>query len=162
MLRTVLFRPAILQPRFHQRTVTTSAPNFTFFNELYADLSKSSLVANTQHLIESVHDYTHLPWWASIVITTVSLRLAITLPLAAYQVLSFIVILENTEPNTLSQHTIYAKLENLKPEMDGILKDLKKETDRAVVMYRWDAKTAKIAFHKSVPLLFLFKNASFE
>ena len=94
MLRTVLFRPAILQPRFHQRTVTTSAPNFTFFNELYADLSKSSLVANTQHLIESVHDYTHLPWWASIVITTVSLRLAITLPLAAYQVFSFIVILK--------------------------------------------------------------------
>lgn len=34
--------------------------------------------------------------------------------------------------------------------MEGILKELKKETDRAVVMYKWDAKTAKLAFHKSV------------
>lgn len=48
------------------------------------------------------------------------------------------------------QHTIYAKLENLKPEMQTVLKELKKETDRAVVMYRWDAKTAKSAFHRSV------------
>lgn len=55
--------------------------------ELYLDLSKSSWVANTQQLIESVHDYTHLPWWGTIVVTTVSLRLLITLPLAAYQVI---------------------------------------------------------------------------
>ncbi|XP_032785825.2 cytochrome c oxidase assembly protein COX18, mitochondrial [Daphnia magna] len=105
--------------------------NFTFLNQMYSDLSQSSWVMNTQHLLETVHDYTHLPWWATIVVTTVSLRLAITLPLAAYQ------------------HSIYARLENLKPEMEGILKELKKETDRAVVMYKWDAKTAKLAFHKS-------------
>jgi inner membrane protein COX18 len=48
------------------------------------------------------------------------------------------------------QHIIYARLGNLKPEMDAILKDLKKETDRAVIMYKWDAKKAKLAFHVSV------------
>ncbi len=48
------------------------------------------------------------------------------------------------------QHSIYARLANLKPEMDDILKELKEETDRAVVRYRWDAKTAKLAFHRSV------------
>ena len=48
------------------------------------------------------------------------------------------------------QHSIYARLANLKPEMDDILKELKEETDQAVVRYRWDAKTAKLAFHISV------------
>ena len=48
------------------------------------------------------------------------------------------------------QHSIYARLANLKPEMDDILKELKEETDRAVVRYRWDAKTAKLAFHEAV------------
>lgn len=67
--------------------------NFTFLNQMYSDLSQSSWVMNTQHLLETVHDYTHLPWWATIVVTTVSLRLAITLPLAAYQV--FIVLPSN-------------------------------------------------------------------
>ncbi len=48
------------------------------------------------------------------------------------------------------QHIIYARLGNLKPEMDALLKELKKETDRAVMMYKWDAKKAKLAFHVSV------------
>ncbi len=96
MLRTVLFRPAILQrtirPAFRApyRAESTFAPNFTFLNELYADLSQSTWVANTQQLVEYVHDSTLLPWWASIIVTTVSLRLAITLPLAAYQVFGFL------------------------------------------------------------------------
>lgn len=64
----------------------SSVPGLGFVNELFLDLSKSSWVANTQHLIESVHEYTHLPWWGTIVVTTVSLRLLVTLPLAAYQV----------------------------------------------------------------------------
>lgn len=63
--------------------------NFTFLSQMYQDLSQSSWVMNTQHLLEAVHDYTHLPWWATIVVTTVSLRLAITLPLAAYQVIFY-------------------------------------------------------------------------
>ncbi|XP_046453685.1 cytochrome c oxidase assembly protein COX18, mitochondrial-like [Daphnia pulex] len=95
---------------------------------MYSDLSGSSWVMITQHLLETVHDYTHLPCWATIV-TTVSLRLTITLPFAAYQPI------------------IYARLGNLKPEMDAILKELKKETDRAVLVYKWDAKKAKLAFH---------------
>ncbi|XP_046651204.1 cytochrome c oxidase assembly protein COX18, mitochondrial-like [Daphnia pulicaria] len=113
------------------RAASTATGNTTFLSQIYSDLSGSSWVVNTQHLLETVHDYTHLPWWATIVVSTISLRLAITLPLAAYQ------------------HIIYARLGNLKPEMDAILKDLKKETDRAVIMYKWDAKKAKLAFHVS-------------
>lgn len=69
-----------------------SQQSFPFLNQMYADLSQSSWVANTQHLVETVHDYTHLPWWATIIVTTVSLRLAITLPLAAYQVYCYLTV----------------------------------------------------------------------
>ncbi|XP_046635686.1 cytochrome c oxidase assembly protein COX18, mitochondrial-like [Daphnia pulicaria] len=106
--------------------------NSTFLSQMYSDLSGSSWVMITQHFLETVHDYTHLPWWATIV-TTVSLRLTITLPLAAYHPI------------------IYARLGNLKPEMDAILKELKKETDRSVIMYEWDAKKLN---YSSFPCLY--------
>lgn len=53
---------------------------------------------------------------------------------------------------SFKQHYIFAKLANLKPEMDSILKELKKETDVAVRMFKWDEKTARQMFHNSVCL----------
>lgn len=103
-IRPVVFRPATFLPicsagkaanrdLFPSKShlvqpcrTASETQSFPFLNQVYADLSQSSWVANTQNLLETVHDYTHLPWWATIVVTTISLRLAITLPLAAYQV----------------------------------------------------------------------------
>ena len=41
-------------------------------------------------------------------------------------------------------------MDNLKPEMDQLIEELKKETDVAVRLYRWDEKTARYHFSKSV------------
>jgi len=48
-----------------------------------------------------VHTYTHLPWWALIVVSTFSLRSIITLPLAIHQ------------------HKLIAKLELFQPTVAG-------------------------------------------
>lgn len=53
------------------------------FSQIYADVSHSATVAYFQNALISFHDFTGLPWWATIIIYTVGLRMA-TFPLAAY------------------------------------------------------------------------------
>ncbi|XP_077999455.1 cytochrome c oxidase assembly protein COX18, mitochondrial-like isoform X2 [Glandiceps talaboti] len=60
-----------------------------------------------QQVLETGHDFTHLPWWGSIVMTTVVLRAGITLPLAVYQ------------------NYIMAKVELLQPQIKGFAVKLK-------------------------------------
>ncbi|XP_028410881.1 cytochrome c oxidase assembly protein COX18, mitochondrial-like [Dendronephthya gigantea] len=42
-------------------------------------------ISIAQNFLETVHDYTHLPWWCTIVVTCIGLRSVITLPLAVHQ-----------------------------------------------------------------------------
>ena len=42
-------------------------------------------ISLAQGFLESVHSFTHLPWWCTIVLTCVGLRSFITLPLAVHQ-----------------------------------------------------------------------------
>lgn len=49
-------------------------------------LSNSTPVAYAQQFVISCHEITGTPWWASIILSAVVLRLAVTLPLTAYQV----------------------------------------------------------------------------
>lgn len=99
---------------------------------IFKSLSESTPVAYSQDFLLTVHNTTGLPWWATIICTTVLLRSCVTVPLAIYQ------------------HYILAKLENIKMEMDDIAKELKHETSIAVKLYKWDERTAKIAFRRSV------------
>ena len=48
------------------------------------------------------------------------------------------------------QNYILAKFENLRPEMDVIVVDIKKEMAVAVRKYQWDHKRAKRVFNKAV------------
>lgn len=48
-------------------------------------LGPSAFVQSTELLLDSLHQWTHLPWWAVVVGTTLVLRVGITLPLAVYQ-----------------------------------------------------------------------------
>jgi inner membrane protein COX18 len=99
---------------------------------IFKTLSESTPVEYCQNFLLTIHDTTGLPWWATVICTTVMLRSCVTVPLAIYQ--SYIV----------------AKLENVKLEMDEIAKELKKETSIAVKMYNWDERTARIAFKRSI------------
>lgn len=49
-------------------------------------LSESAVVENTQNLLIQLHDSTGLPWWLSIVLSTLLVRITLTLPVAIYQV----------------------------------------------------------------------------
>lgn len=55
----------------------------------FVALSNSTPVAYAQQFVISVHDVTGTPWWASIVLSAVTLRLVVTLPLTVYQVGEF-------------------------------------------------------------------------
>ncbi|KAL6449108.1 hypothetical protein ACFW04_000660 [Cataglyphis niger] len=79
-----------------------------------------------------MHDYTGLPWWSVIVLTTIMMRTAITLPLSLYQ------------------QYIFAKLENLKSEMDEIVKEMKIETNYGIYKYNWSKEYARRLYNHSM------------
>ncbi|KMQ94399.1 mitochondrial inner membrane protein cox18 [Lasius niger] len=79
-----------------------------------------------------MHDYTGLPWWSVIVLTTIMMRTAITLPLALYQ------------------QYIFAKVENLKYEMDEIVKEMKIETNYGIYKYNWPKEYARRLYNHSM------------
>lgn len=51
----------------------------------YESLSASAPVRAAEEVLLGVQEATGLPWWGSILLSTVALRGAVTLPLAAYQ-----------------------------------------------------------------------------
>ena len=49
-------------------------------------LSNSTPVAYVQNGLIDLHDFTGLPWWTTIILSTIILRSVITVPVAIYQV----------------------------------------------------------------------------
>lgn len=99
---------------------------------IFQSISESAVVQCAQKVLLNFHETTGLPWWATIICTTVAMRTTVTVPLAIYQ------------------QYILAKVENLNLEMPGVAKELKKEVAIAVKMYGWDERTAKIHYRRSV------------
>lgn len=52
----------------------------------FVTLSNSAPVAYAQQFIISFHEMTSTPWWATIMLSAIALRLVVTLPLTMYQV----------------------------------------------------------------------------
>lgn len=94
-------------------------------------LAQSRLVEGLMGGLQAIHDSLHIPWWMSIIISTIMLRGIITFPLAVYQ------------------NYIFARIENLKPEMDTLIKELKKETAVAIRKFGWDEVHARRMFNRS-------------
>ncbi|XP_012233652.2 cytochrome c oxidase assembly protein COX18, mitochondrial [Linepithema humile] len=102
------------------------------FNYIFKTLSESTPVRIAQDSLLWIHDYTGLPWWLIIVLTTIMMRTTVTLPLFFYQ------------------QYILAKLENLKPEMDEIVKELKVETNYAMHKFNWSKEYARPLYNRSL------------
>nr|XP_022920667.1 mitochondrial inner membrane protein COX18 [Onthophagus taurus] len=98
----------------------------------FKTLSESTPVEYIQSFLLQVHDKSGLPWWATIICTTILLRSCVTLPFAIYQ------------------QRILAKYGNLSMEMPAIVEELKKEMHVAVRRFEWDEKTAQYYYRKSV------------
>lgn len=57
----------------------------------FRTLGESQFVASLMEGLQAIHDYSHLPWWSSIILSTILMRAALTFPLAVYQVRTNIV-----------------------------------------------------------------------
>ena len=89
-------------------------------------------IGMAQNVLEQVHSWTGLPWWASIALTTFVLWSLITLPLAVYS------------------QKILARVERLQPEIKEMAKRLKREVAMATKMYNWNNKFARVKFNTTV------------
>ncbi|KAK3713419.1 hypothetical protein RRG08_014908 [Elysia crispata] len=85
--------------------------------------------------IQKLHEITGLPWWATITLTSVTLRMVFVLPLQVYA-------LHNAE-----------KLSKLQPEILEISKRLKQEVSMAMHQFKWDEKRAKDEYIKNMKRL---------
>jgi len=56
------------------------------FNSIFKAMSESTPIKITQDSLLLLHDYTGLPWWLIIILTTITMRTTVTLPLSLYQV----------------------------------------------------------------------------
>ena len=92
-------------------------------------------IGAAQNVLEIVHTTTGLPWWATIALTTIGLRTLLTVPLSIY-----------------SAHVI-ARVQNLKPEIDKLSKELKREVAMAVKQYDWDEKMARKQYNRNMKRL---------
>uniref|UniRef100_A0A1B0DQC0 Membrane insertase YidC/Oxa/ALB C-terminal domain-containing protein n=1 Tax=Phlebotomus papatasi TaxID=29031 RepID=A0A1B0DQC0_PHLPP len=101
-------------------------------SKLWMSLSNSVPVAYFQEGLIKLHDSTGLPWWGSIILSTVLLRTAVTVPLTIYQ------------------NKIMARIEMITQEMPEIAKELKRETAIAMKQFNWTEREAKIMYAHSL------------
>ncbi|XP_043557753.1 cytochrome c oxidase assembly protein COX18, mitochondrial isoform X1 [Chiloscyllium plagiosum] len=98
----------------------------------YESFADSVPVQLTQDLLTNVQQVTGLPWWASIICTTLALRATVTFPLAIYQMY------------------IIAKVENLQPEIAELAKRLRYEVSVRAKQVGWSEKVARFHFRKNL------------
>lgn len=98
----------------------------------YDCLADSAPIRLTQDFLVGVQQLSGLPWWASIICSTIAIRAVITLPLAAYQLY------------------VIAKIENLQPEIENLAKRLRYEVSFHAKQRGWSEKLARFHFKKNL------------
>lgn len=139
-LETVLLRRCLLHP---STTVNLSSYKVTPLNHhqqqrhfsyqnFWDSVSNSAPVNFVQDSLVQFHDFSGLPWWSSIVVSTILIRGAITFPLAIHQAKNL------------------AKFEKVTEEMPALVKELKVETVHAMKKFKWNEKQARIMYNHSL------------
>ena len=129
-------RVTLLEQNAHLLPHPCSSQTRTFAS-VAAFLSPDFLpIKCAQQVLETVHDTTGLPWWASIMLSTFIMRTLVTFPLAVY-----------------AQYNA-ARVNNLKVQVAETAKELKAEVDVAAQRYQWNEKVAKYQFHLNVSCTF--------
>ncbi|TDG48034.1 hypothetical protein AWZ03_005451 [Drosophila navojoa] len=95
-------------------------------------LSNSTPVAYVQDALIQIHDYSGLPWWSAIVLSTFLFRSVVTLPLTIYQ------------------HRITARIEGIALEMPAIVEELKREAAMAKQKFKWSEKQTAVVYRRSI------------
>ncbi|XP_072549808.1 cytochrome c oxidase assembly protein COX18, mitochondrial [Salminus brasiliensis] len=120
--------PSVLWPLTLQpcRAVSSVRPGW------YESIADSGPVHLTEQLLVFSQQATGLPWWASIVCTTLALRTAVTLPLAVYQAI------------------IMAKVEALQKEIAELARQLHYEVSVKAQEKGWSERTCRSHFKKNL------------
>ncbi|XP_054002642.1 cytochrome c oxidase assembly protein COX18, mitochondrial isoform X2 [Hylaeus anthracinus] len=101
-------------------------------NGIIRSISESFPIECIMDALRAIHHSTGLPWWLTIILTTVLSRTCITLPL------------------TIHQHQIMAKIENLQIEMKAVADRLKMETKMAVATAGWSSAHATSVYNNFI------------
>jgi len=115
------------QTLWHQQKRNISAKTVQYFYS-----PEFPPVGFAQKLLEVVYDATGLPWWGTILLTTVALRTAVTLPIAVY-----------------AQWNVM-KIQQLRPVLKEKGERLKLEVASAKRRYKWSDNKAMFMFRKNV------------
>lgn len=112
--------------------VPTRQKSFTAIAaDIYANISQSSAVATLQNALISYHDFTGLPWWATIITYTICLRL-VTFPFVVYT------------------HKIKARLDNImNNELPAIGQSLQASVSRAKHTFKLSDRKATVIYRGS-------------
>ncbi|XP_055911631.1 cytochrome c oxidase assembly protein COX18, mitochondrial isoform X2 [Eupeodes corollae] len=124
--------PKRLQPlvlRLPQRNLATEQ---SFLTGFWQTISTSTPVSYMQQGLIEIHDFTGLPWWATIVLSTFVFRTIVTLPLTIYQ------------------NKITARIELLTLEMPALVAELKKEAAFAMKKFNWTEAQTRRAYNHSL------------
>lgn len=137
MLESVLVRRSTVQvlrhPGINQlRDNPQQLQRRQYTQGFWASVSSSAPVNFLQDLTLQLHDSTGLPWWSTIVVSTVLLRGVITFPLAIYQ------------------SKVLANVEKLTEEMPALVKELKRETAFAIKKFQWNEAQARLMYNRSL------------
>lgn len=117
---------------------TKSLQNYRQFSysqtitNLWLTISNSVPVAYFQQGLINVHDISGMPWWATVILSTIFLRTVITVPLAVYQ------------------KKIMARLELISKEMPAIQKELQKEAAIGMKKFNWTKEETARIYNRSV------------
>ncbi|CAF93100.1 unnamed protein product [Tetraodon nigroviridis] len=98
----------------------------------YGSLAESGPVRLCEQYLVGVQQLTGFPWWLSIIVSTVTVRTLITLPLAAYQVV------------------IIAKVEALQAEISELAKRLRYEVSVRAKERGWTEKEKRFQFQRNL------------
>ncbi|XP_053979805.1 cytochrome c oxidase assembly protein COX18, mitochondrial isoform X1 [Hylaeus volcanicus] len=118
--------------QFSSSTPSVVDQAIVYNNGIIRSISESFPIECIMDALRAIHHSTGLPWWLTIILTTVLSRTCITLPL------------------TIHQHQIMAKIENLQIEMKAVADRLKMETKMAVATVGWSSAHATSVYNNSI------------
>jgi hypothetical protein len=72
--------------QFHVRHLSEQVGDANLWTRVFLWMSESTPVSYAQDFLLFVHNSSSLPWWATIILTTMFVRTSVTFPLAVYQV----------------------------------------------------------------------------
>ncbi|XP_076174291.1 cytochrome c oxidase assembly protein COX18, mitochondrial [Ptiloglossa arizonensis] len=118
--------------RQYSNLASATADRVALYNNgIIKHISESSFVECIMDALRTLHQYTGLPWWATIILATFCTRI-FTFPLAVHQ------------------HQVIANIKNIRDEMKETTEHWKRMVTKNVTTSKWSAAHAKRVYRTNV------------